>query len=69
MCGPKFCSMKITQDVRDYAATLNDPQKRAVAGEALTAEEGMRQMSEKFRQMGSEVYVDADKVRDSNKAL
>jgi phosphomethylpyrimidine synthase len=24
MCGPKFCSMKITQDVRDYAATLND---------------------------------------------
>jgi phosphomethylpyrimidine synthase len=69
MCGPKFCSMKITQDVRDYAATLNDPQKRAVAGEALTAEEGMRQMSEKFRQMGSEVYVDAEKVRDSNKAL
>ena len=31
MCGPKFCSMKITQDVRDYAATLNDPDKRAVA--------------------------------------
>ena len=25
MCGPKFCSMKITQDVRDYAAKLNDP--------------------------------------------
>src|SRR5689334_7809153 len=69
MCGPKFCSMKITQDVRDYAATLNDPQKRAVAGEALTAEEGMRQMSEKFRQMGAQVYVDADKVKDSNKAL
>jgi phosphomethylpyrimidine synthase len=69
MCGPKFCSMKITQDVRDYAATLNDPHKRAVAGEALTAEEGMRQMSEKFRQMGAQVYVDADKVKDSNKAL
>ena len=28
MCGPKFCSMKITQDVRDYAATLNDPEAR-----------------------------------------
>src|SRR5215831_280251 len=69
MCGPKFCSMKITQDVRDYAATLNDPQKRAVAGEALTAEEGMKQMSKKFLDMGGEVYVDADKVRDSNKAL
>jgi phosphomethylpyrimidine synthase len=69
MCGPKFCSMKITQDVRDYAATLNDPAKRAVAGEALTAEEGMKQMSKKFLDMGGEVYVDAEKVRDSNKAL
>jgi phosphomethylpyrimidine synthase len=57
MCGPKFCSMKITQDVRDYAATLNDK------------EQGMAQMSEKFRQMGSEVYVDADAVKESNKAL
>ncbi len=26
MCGPKFCSMKITQDVRDYAAKLNEAQ-------------------------------------------
>jgi phosphomethylpyrimidine synthase len=70
MCGPKFCSMKITQDVRDYAATLNDPDKRAVAGgAALTAEEGMAQMSEKFRQMGSEVYVAAEAVKESNKAL
>jgi len=57
MCGPKFCSMKITQDVRDYAATLNDK------------EQGMAQMSEKFRQLGSEVYVDAAAVRESNKAL
>jgi phosphomethylpyrimidine synthase len=57
MCGPKFCSMKITQDVRDYAATLNDK------------EQGMAQMSEKFRQMGSEVYVAADAVKESNKAL
>jgi phosphomethylpyrimidine synthase len=57
MCGPKFCSMKITQDVRDYAATLNDK------------EQGMAQMSEKFRQLGSEVYVDAAAVKESNKAL
>ena len=57
MCGPKFCSMKITQDVRDYAATLNDQQH------------GMAQMSEKFRALGEQVYVDADKVRESNKAL
>ena len=81
MCGPKFCSMKITQDVRDYAATLNDPQKRAVAGASANAgnggatgtkqeiEAGMASMSEKFRQLGSEVYVDAEKVKESNKAL
>ena len=69
MCGPKFCSMKITQDVRDYAATLNDPQKRAVAGEVSTAQEGMAQMSKKFLDLGAEVYVDAEKVRQSNNAL
>jgi len=57
MCGPKFCSMKITQDVRDYAATLNEKQA------------GMDQMSEKFREMGEQVYVDAEKVKESNKAL
>ncbi len=66
MCGPKFCSMKITQDVRDYAATLNDP---AGAG-ALTAEEGMKRMSKKFLDLGAEVYIDkAAAVRESNKAL
>jgi len=40
----------------------NDPAKCAIAGEAFTAEEGMRQMSEKFRQMGSEVYVAQDQL-------
>jgi hypothetical protein len=30
MCGPKFCSMKITQDVRDYAAGLGDNEKAAL---------------------------------------
>jgi phosphomethylpyrimidine synthase len=65
MCGPKFCSMKITQDVRDYAATLNDP---ASPG-ALTAQQGMDAMSEKFNAMGQQVYVDAEKVKASNQAL
>jgi phosphomethylpyrimidine synthase len=70
MCGPKFCSMKITQDVRDYAATLNDPAKRAVAGEVLTAHEGMAAMSKKFLDLGAEVYVDeAVAAKESNKAL
>ena len=57
MCGPKFCSMKITQDVRDYAATLNEK------------EAGMAQMSEKFKEMGNEVYVEKDAVKESNKVL
>jgi phosphomethylpyrimidine synthase len=57
MRAPEFCSMKITQDVRDYAATLNDQQQ------------GMADMSKKFLDMGAEVYVDADKVKASNKAL
>jgi phosphomethylpyrimidine synthase len=60
--------MKITQDVRDYAATLNDP---SAVGMSLsgTIEDGMAQMSRKFREMGSNVYLDADKVKESNKAL
>ncbi len=63
--------MKITQDVRDYAATLNDPDKRAIAGaDGLTAQDGMDAMSEKFNAMGEQVYVDAeDTVKESNKAL
>jgi len=63
MCGPKFCSMKITQDVRDYAATLNDP-----AGVGA-AEAGMAQMSKKFRDMGGEVYVEAEAVKASNRVF
>jgi phosphomethylpyrimidine synthase len=70
MCGPKFCSMKITQDVRDYAATLNDPAKRAVAGaDAVSAEQGMAEMSKKFIDMGAQVYVEAEKAKESNKVL
>jgi phosphomethylpyrimidine synthase len=68
MCGPKFCSMKITQDVRDYAATLNDPNSMGMTQKGLI-EDGMAQMSQKFRDMGEQVYIDADKVKASNKAL
>jgi phosphomethylpyrimidine synthase len=49
--------MKITQDVRDYAATLNDKKQR------------MADMSKKFIDMGAEVYVEADKAKESNRAL
>jgi phosphomethylpyrimidine synthase len=79
MCGPKFCSMKITADVRDYAASLTDNEKAAlypdVSAEAGTAraeafaQAGMAEMSEKFRAMGSEVYVEAKAVKEGNRAL
>jgi phosphomethylpyrimidine synthase len=76
MCGPKFCSMKITQDVRDYAATLNDPSFGRHPEEGASApvskdeaERGMAAMSRKFLDLGANVYVDAAKVKEANKAL
>jgi phosphomethylpyrimidine synthase len=50
MCGPKFCSMEITQQVRDFAAT------RALDPEAARAA-GMREKSEEFLRKGADVYV------------
>ncbi len=52
MCGPHFCSMKITQDVRDYAA-----QKGLEEEEALAA--GMKEKSEEFKRAGAKIYVEA----------
>ncbi len=52
MCGPKFCSMEITQQVRDYAAKLNETPEMA-------ARAGMAEMSERFREMGKKLYIDA----------
>ena len=83
MCGPKFCSMKITADVRDYAAGLTDNEKAALypdasadpssearRAEADVAKAGMADMSKKFLDMGAQVYVDqAAVVKESNKAL
>lgn len=49
MCGPKFCSMKITQNVRDYAAKQGLSEQAAVQA-------GMNAMSEKFAEDGSQLY-------------
>jgi phosphomethylpyrimidine synthase len=51
MCGPKFCSMKITADVRDYADGLSDNEKAALYSEA--AKQGMADMSKKFLDMAN----------------
>jgi phosphomethylpyrimidine synthase len=50
MCGPHFCSMKITQDVREYAA-----QKKLDEQQAIHI--GMKEKSEEFRNAGSEIYL------------
>ena len=49
MCGPQFCSMKITQDVRDYAAEHGVGTEDALAA-------GMAEKSAEFRAQGAEVY-------------
>ena len=71
MCGPKFCSMKISQDVRDYAAKLEAGTiEIKLLDETLTlssatlssntlaneAEQGMAEKSAEFKATGSEIY-------------
>jgi phosphomethylpyrimidine synthase len=50
MCGPKFCSMQITQEVREYARTHGVDEGRAI-------DEGLREKAAEFRSRGSEVYT------------
>ncbi len=51
MCGPKFCSMKISAEVREYADNLEVDVSNA-------KKQGMDEMSKKFKEMGSNVYVE-----------
>jgi phosphomethylpyrimidine synthase len=53
MCGPKFCSMRITQDVRDYAA------EHGIGDEAQAIEAGMADKAAEFRDAGAQVYREA----------
>lgn len=55
MCGPKFCSMKITQEVRDFASKQNAPADTFLAAEEV--EQGMAAMSKVFKETGSELYM------------
>ena len=66
MCGPKFCSMKISQEVRDFAAKQNQPSTGFLAVE--DAEKGMEEMSRVYKDKGNELYLPADEVTESNKA-
>ncbi len=49
MCGPHFCSMKITQDVREYAANLGVKAEQAL-------DQGMKEKAEEFKAQGAEIY-------------
>jgi phosphomethylpyrimidine synthase len=49
MCGPQFCSMKITQDVRDYAAALGVTEEAAL-------QRGMEQKAAEFAAGGADIY-------------
>ncbi len=51
MCGPKFCAMRISQDVKDYASAHGMPVSVAVS-------QGMREKADEFREKGSNLYVE-----------
>ncbi|WP_429121688.1 phosphomethylpyrimidine synthase ThiC [Aeromonas veronii] len=71
MCGPKFCSMKITQDVRDYAAKLEAVEIKLVGmdgqQEQVVAhvESGMARMAETFKETGGEIYHQAAALKQA----
>ena len=55
MCGPKFCSMNITQEVREYAKNLGVSEEQALST-------GMENMSEEFKRTGGEIYIPINKA-------
>jgi len=51
MCGPNFCSMKITQDIRDYAS------KHKIKDIKIAIDKGMREKSKQFADSGNNIYI------------
>ncbi len=74
MCGPKFCSMKISQEVRDFASKQNQSAEGFIASEKLgadtaaaskaAAEEGMREMAKVYKDKGDRLYLPTDEVNE-----
>ena len=52
MCGPKFCSMKITEDVRQYAA------EKGYGVDEEVLQKGMEEMSQKYKELGNKLYLE-----------
>ena len=59
MCGPKFCSMKITQDLRAEVQALGENEKASLAAIAAEAEAGMKAKAAEFAAVGNKLYVEA----------
>ena len=57
MCGPKFCSMQITQEVRQYAEAQGLDHDQALR-------KGMEEMSEAFAKVGSDIYIPVPAAED-----
>ncbi|UVO55431.1 phosphomethylpyrimidine synthase ThiC [Sphingomonas sp. SUN039] len=57
MCGPKFCSMKISQEVREFAKLQNQDSAAFIAADV--AEAGMAEMSQVYEDTGRELYMGA----------
>ena len=51
MCGPNFCSMKITQDIRDYASTHN------IKDIKIAVSDGLKKKSKEFSELGNKIYI------------
>ncbi|MGB7373902.1 phosphomethylpyrimidine synthase ThiC [Pontixanthobacter sp.] len=74
MCGPKFCSMQISQEVRDFAAKQNQSPEGFLASEKLgsetaeasrkAAEEGMREMARVYKDKGERLYLPESEVAE-----
>ena len=58
MCGPKFCSMKITAEVREYAAGMSENERTDLEKQAAEARKGMEEKSAEYEAMGRKLYVE-----------
>lgn len=57
MCGPKFCSMKISQEVRDFANSKAEEVNKNNDYQASDIDLGMVKMSKKYKELGSSLYL------------
>jgi phosphomethylpyrimidine synthase len=57
MYGPKFCSMKITAEVRENAAGMSENERLDLEKQAVEARKGMEEKSKEYEEMGRKLYV------------